>query len=393
MNIYPSLQVKNDRISSIRRKHPWIFSRGVLPHEPISDGDIVEIESKKGEYLATGYYQDGSILVRILSFEQREINQKFWDERIAGAISIRQKIGLPNKGTNAYRLFHGEGDGVPGLVIDIYYDCAVIQCHTIGVHRMIDMIKNALLSELGSTIKVVYNKSQNTLPRDYALDNADGFLIGSNSEIGIVENNQKFLIELIGSQKTGFFLDQRVNRQLLSQYTKDKNVLNLYCYTGGFSIYALNHGANKVCSIDASKKAIEILEKNVSLTKKEDRHEAIIEDVNKYLKEIENEEYDIIVVDPPAFAKSVRKRHNAVQAYKRINSLAIKKVKSGGLIFTFSCSQVIDAKLFYDTITAAAIETGRSCRVLHHLSQGPDHPVSIFHPEGKYLKGLVLAIE
>lgn len=390
---YPILYIKKDRVASVKRKHPWIFSRGVLPHDAPSDGTIVEIHHKRQGYLATGYYQDGSILVRILSFSGEEINQDYWDNKISQAYKLRNQIGLPSTETNAYRLFHGEGDGVPGLIIDVYNDVAVIQCHTIGVHMVIDQVANALTKTLGPALDSIYDKSKNALPQTYSAKLKDGCIKGNKTKVRINENKHLFEIDLINSQKTGFFLDQRDNRQLVSNYAKGKRLLNLYCYTGGFSIYALNHGASAVCSIDASRTAMSTLEDNLELNGGYKHHISLTEDVNKYINTIEAHEYDIIVVDPPAFAKSIRKRHNAVQAYKRVNAAAISKVAPGGMIFTFSCSQVIDAKLFYDTITAAAIETGRQCRVIHHMSQGADHPVSIYHPEGKYLKGLVLAVE
>ena len=389
---YPILYIKKDRVASIKRKHPWIFSRGVLAHDAIDDGAIVEIHSKGKAYLATGYYQDGSILVRLLSFEGELIDQDYWDRKIANAIALRTKIDLPNAHTNAYRLFHGEGDGVPGLIIDVYNDVAVIQCHTVGIHLMIDQIATALTKTLGASLDSIYDKSKNALPQTYSSRLKDGCIRGDKTKVIIQENKHTFEIDLINSQKTGFFLDQRDNRQLLGLYAKDKRLLNLYCYTGGFSIYAIHHGATAVCSIDASRTAMATLEENLRLNGGYDQHISLTEDVNRYIATIQAHDYDIIVVDPPAFAKSIRKRHNAVQAYKRVNAAAIAKVAPGGMIFTFSCSQVIDAKLFYDTITAAAIETGRQCRVIHHLSQGADHPVSIYHPEGKYLKGLVLEV-
>ena len=389
----PILYVKKDRIASIKRKHPWVFSRAVLKHESVKDGQLVEIHAEREGYLATGYYQDGSILVRILSFTKERIDQSFWDQRISHAFALRRKLNLPNSQTNSYRLVHGEGDHVPGLIIDIYNNVAVIQCHTIGIHLMIDQIAIALRKCFSHQLIAIYDKSNNTLPHDYATHINDGCIWGNTDKTIIIENNNTFEIDLVNSQKTGFFLDQRENRQLLTSYCADKRVLNLYCYTGGFSIYALNAYAQEVCSIDASKTAIKSLEENLLLNGSYNNHESLIEDVNRYIKTIEKDCYDIIIVDPPAFAKSIRKRHNAIQAYKRVNSAAISKVTSGGLIFTFSCSQVIDAKLFQDTITAAAIDSGRPCRVLHHLSQGADHPVSIYHPEGKYLKGLVLAVD
>lgn len=390
--MYPIVKIKKDRIISIRRRHPWVFSGGVLEHNHCSDGDIVEVQSQNGEFLAMAYFQEGSIMLRILSFEKVVIDLDFWKRTFTKAFHLRRHLGLPNEMTNAYRLLHGEGDGIPGLIIDIYNDMAVMQCHAIGIHKQISMITNAIEATIPG-VNIIYNKSKNTLPKEYAEEVEDGFVKGSCDIITIKEYNNIFEIDPVDSQKTGFFLDQRENRKLLSQFTEGKAVLNLYCYTGGFSIYALNNGAASVVSIDSSRKAIEVLEKNVSLAKIGHRHEGLVKDVNQYLTQIESDAYDIIIVDPPAFAKSIRKKHNAIQAYKRVNAAAISKVKKGGMIFTFSCSQVIDYQLFYDTITAAAIETGRDCQVLYVMSQGADHPVNMYHPEGKYLKGLVLFVD
>ena len=389
--MYPIVKIKNDRIPSVKRRHPWIFSRGVVDQGDAKDGDIVEVQSISGRFLAIAYFQDGSIMLRILSFAYEEINQEFWNNKIDRAVKMRQSIGLPSAETNAYRLFHGEGDGVPGLIIDIYNNAAVIQCHTIGIHKQLANIQKAI-DIIIPEMETIYDKSKKTLPDIYANSVGEVFLKGEKEEIEIYENGNCFVVDLVNSQKTGFFLDQRDNRALLGNLAKDKSILNLYCYTGGFSIYALNNGASHVTSIDASKKAIEVLNKNVALTKREDRHQSLVQDVNQYLKEIKDDTYDIIIVDPPAFAKSIRKKHNAVQAYKRINKAAIEKVKMGGIIFTFSCSQVIDLQLFRDTIMSAAIDSGRECQILFQMSQGADHPVNIFHPEGKYLKGLVLKI-
>jgi len=383
--IYKEIIVKNDRVAAIKRRHPWIFSGGIISHDDCLDGDIVVVRSRKGEYLATGYFQNGSIMVRVLSFDEEEIDEHFWTFKVEKAIMLRRDIGLPSQSTDAYRLIHGEGDGLPGLIVDIYGSVAVIQCHTVGMH-----MRRELSNHL--TLASIYIKSGKTLPRDYALDHTDHFLKGNTEEIVINENGCQFIIDVVRGQKTGFFLDQRDNRLLLQSFAKDKAILNLFSYSGGFSIYGLEGHAASVVSVDVSSKAIELCDRNVALTDKSDIHTSLVKDVNAYLKEIPSNVYDIIVVDPPAFAKSARKKHNAIQAYKRVNDAAIRKVKSGGLIFTFSCSQVIDSALFYHTITAASIEAGRPCQVLHHLSQGADHPVSIFHPEGKYLKGIVMRV-
>ncbi len=393
MTHYPQLKIKDDRLPAIQRRHPWIFSRGILKHDPIEDGEIVEIISRKGHFQAIGLYQNGSIMVRVLTFIQEAINDEFWLDKIKEAYDLRIKLGIISDQTNAYRLLHGEGDGLPGLVVDIYASVAVIQCHAIGMHRQLPAIQRALEKILGDKVTTIYDKSKNTLPEKYGSTLTNRPIKGTATDTEILENGHRFYVDLITGQKTGFFLDQRDNRAILSRFSKNKTVLNLYCYTGGFSIYALEAGAKKVLSIDASKTAIALLEKNIALTEQSDRHESLVQDVNRYLKEIPVGVYDTIIVDPPAFAKSVRKKHNAIQAYKRVNSMALQKLKPGGTLFTFSCSQVIDQQLFYNTITAAAIDAGRNCRVIRHLSQGADHPVNIFHPEGKYLKGLVLVVE
>lgn len=387
---YKEVIVKRDRVAAIKRRHPWIFSGGIIDHEDCEDGDIVRVITRKGEFLALGYFQNGSIMVRVLSFVDEQIDTVFWSDKIKVAQELRYNINLPSDDTDAYRLIHGEGDGLSGLIVDVYSDVAVIQCHTVGMHQRREEIGKALDEYL--ELDSIYVKSGKTLPRDYALEHDDYFIKGDKEEIVVKENGYQFIINVVSGQKTGFFLDQRENRKLLKTFAKGKTVLNLFSYSGGFSIYGLEGDASSVVSVDVSAKAIEICDRNVALTKKQSRHESLTVDVNSYLKEIPKDTYDIIVVDPPAFAKSVRKKHNAIQAYKRVNAAAIRKVKSGGLIFTFSCSQVIDSALFYHTITAASIEAGRPCQVLYHLSQGPDHPVSIFHPEGKYLKGLVMKV-
>ena len=390
---YPKIVVKADKLAAIKRRHPWIFSRGIQSGTKVEEGDVVRVFSPKGDYLATGHYHDSSIAVRILSYKDQSIDQDFWNAALATCHRRRLGMGLPNDKTNAYRLVHGEGDNLSGLIIDIYAQVAVIQCHSIGMHRALPEIIQALNCLFAGDL-TIYDKSSNALPPEYASKQTDNFLQGEQHIVQIKENNHEFLIDLIGGQKTGFFLDQRENRQLLGTHAAGKNILNLYSYTGGFSIYALNAGALFVSSVDASGKAIKTLEENLALNKlNPERHRSIIGDVKKILQEIPDNTYDIIVVDPPAFAKSQYKSHNAIQAYKRINAMAIAKVKSGGLLFTFSCSQVIDQILFQNTITAAAMESGRDARILHILSQSPDHPVSIFHPEGKYLKGLVLEVE
>ncbi len=384
--------IKNDRIRSLERRHPWIFSRAIIASDDCEDGDIVEVYSKKDRYLGVGYWQDGSIMVRILSFDKENIDDGFWTRRLSDAIGLRKRLGYPSSSTTTYRLVHGEGDQLPGLIIDIYDSVAVIQCHTIGIHMQLSSIATALKQLMGTALSTIVTKSGATLPRDYAQDHPDEVIIGERSEVSVVENDHKFIIDIEHGQKTGFFLDQRDNRELVGALSPDRAVLNLYSYTGGFSIYALDHDASRVTSVDISDKAMDICNRNAALTKNAAAHEGITANVHNYLKTVESDVYDIIVVDPPAFAKSQRKRHNAIQAYKRINAAAISKVKKGGLIFTFSCSQVVDTPMFYNTIMSAAIEAGRPCQVLKRLAQGADHPVSIYHPEGSYLKGLLIKV-
>ncbi len=393
--------LKDKKDASLRRFHPWVFSGAVDKMEgQIADGEVIEVYSKSGEYLATGHYQDGSICVRIFSFAKTEANQTFWTNKLRNAYQYRQVLKLTNNSkTNCYRLVHAEGDGLPGLIIDVYDKTAVLQCHSIGMHLAREKIAQALLEIYDNRLVAIYDKSHETLPEQYAKGIENQYLFPKNapsppalSPPFVLENGHSFLIDWAGGQKTGFFLDQRDNRQLLTHYTKDKTVLNTFCYTGGFSVYALSAGAAFVESVDVSQKAIDLTDKNVLLNGNAERHHSYTADVIKFLQQIEKQ-YDVMIVDPPAFAKNIAKRHNAVQGYKRLNALALKKIKSEGILFTFSCSQVVDRQLFYDTIVAAAIEAGRRVKVMHHLTQPTDHPVSLFHPEGSYLKGLVLFVE
>ncbi|TAK40910.1 MAG: class I SAM-dependent rRNA methyltransferase [Saprospiraceae bacterium] len=377
----------------VRRFHPWIFSGAIdrMEGEP-ADGDIVGVVSNSGAYLATGHFQNGSIAVRIFSFEKIAPGPAFWKSKLQKAFDYRRSLGLAaNPATNCYRLVNAEGDGLPGLIVDVYGKTAVVQCHSIGMHRSLPEILPALVEVLSQSVVAVYDKSKETLPAIYAAAVQNGYLHGESSPHPVLENGHSFFVDWESGQKTGFFLDQRDNRQLLSNYVAGKTVLNAFCYSGGFSIYALNAGATSVHSVDVSQKAIEWTDKNVALNPSTGEHLAFANDVQKYLKDCG--EYDVMVVDPPAFAKNLKKRHNAVQGYIRLNAAAFRKVAPGGMLFTFSCSQVVDRQLFYDTIVAAAIEAGRRVRVMHHLSQPADHPVSLFHPEGAYLKGLALQVE
>jgi 23S rRNA (cytosine1962-C5)-methyltransferase len=389
---YQTITLIKSREQSLHRKHPWIFSGGIKSKpKDIEEGTIVKVKDNIGNVLGIGMYHDNSIMVRMLSFEDIEIDENYWTDTLQKAIDYRKKImGFPSEMTNAYRLFHGEGDGVPGLIIDIYKSTAVLQCHNIGVHKMQDLIAKVMARLLPNELNSIYSKSKETLPDNYASNVIDGFIFGAEINEDIVkENGFEFMVNWVEGQKTGFFLDQRDNRALVGRCSKNKSVLNCFCYTGGFSVYAGT--ASKIESIDVSAKAMLLTDKNILLNEVKN-HTSITANVMEYLTKIESK-YDVIIVDPPAFAKNISKRHNAIQAYKRLNAMAIKAVNSGGLLFTFSCSQVVTAQLFYDTIVAAGIEAGRNIRVMHHLSQGADHPVNLFHPEGHYLKGLMVYVE
>ncbi len=397
MTDFPKIVLSTKKQESLLRFHPWVFSGAIkkIYGDP-KDGDIVEVYSNHDVYLATGHYQEeGSISVRAFSFEKITPDANFWKEKIVNAYATRKNQGLiDNVHTNIYRLVHAEGDGLPGLIIDIYGDTAVIQCHSIGMFMMRDKLVEALISCYGDALKTVYDKSAETLPRTFAENLKNQCLWGEDkgSVIGI-ENGCKYNVDWITGQKTGFFIDQRENRKLLGEYSKGKKVLNTFCYSGGFSIAALLQGAKEVHSLDSSARALDLVTENLKLNGLENsNHKNIKADAVEYIKEIDTD-YDIIVLDPPAFAKHISTRHNAVQGYKRLNAQAIKSIKPGGLIFTFSCSQVVDKYMFNNTILAAAINAGRKVRILHQLHQPADHPVNIFHPESEYLKGLVLQVD
>lgn len=376
---------------SLRRFHPWVFSGAIKKIKgPVSDGDIVEVYSNKDEYLGTGHYQSiGSIAVRIFSFEPMDPGTQFWASKIRKAYEYRKSIGLIGQAdTNVYRLIFAEGDGLPGLIIDVYNDTAVLQSHSAGMYQLREELTQALRDVLGDQLKAVYDKSGEALHKD---PSANGYLFGTGGDGMVLENGHQFLVDWEKGQKTGFFIDQRDNRALLAKYCAGKNVLNTFCYTGGFSVYAGKAGAALVHSVDSSKKAIELTDKNMALNNLSN-HASFAQDTFDFLKD-KDQQYDIIILDPPAFAKHVSSKHNAVMGYKRLNAEAISKLRPGGMLFTFSCSQVVDRHLFYNTITAASISARRPARVLHHLTQPADHPVNVFHPEGEYLKGLVLVVD
>jgi len=381
--------LKKGKEEAIARKHPWIFSGAIQEIEPCNSGDLIEILDHKGRFCGIGYSGTGSIALRILSFEPVEINTHFWEQKFRSSLQLRQSLNLGlNTPTNAYRLVHGEGDGISGLIVDIYEKNAVIQAHTDGIFEQLESIAEALKIVMGDSLERIYSKSRASM-HDNEIE--DQYLFGTTGTAIATENDMRFRINWEEGQKTGFFLDQRDNRALLRTYSEDKSVLNTFSYSGGFSVAALAGGANKCISVDISQHAIDLANDNIELNKMQDRHEGVCADVLKYLGE-QTSDYDIVVLDPPAFAKSVKKKHAATMGYKRLNQLGLNRVKPGGLLFTFSCSQVIDTQLFEHTVRAAAIESGREAQILHRLSQGPDHPVNIFHPEGHYLKGLVLRV-
>jgi len=386
--------LKPRKEQSIERKHPWVFSGAIKRIEGFAEnGDIVTVKANKGRFLARGIYSEGSISVRILTFEDQEINSTFLFTQLKKAWAKRVSLGLvENQTTNIFRWIHAEGDYLPGLIIDVYGDTAVVQAHALGMHKLVVPIAERFTELTNGVVKNVFDKSGPTLKKQ-GLEIENSYLLGEKSDTKLIENSVYFKVDWEHGQKTGFFIDQRFNRNLLRRYSKDKVVLNTFCYTGGFSLYALQGEAKKVISLDSSAAALKLVEENIDWNHfKQDKHETIKADAVDYLKELP-EEIDIIVLDPPAFAKHMSARHQAIQGYKRINSHAIRQIKSGGIIFTFSCSQVIDKKLFRDTILAAAINANRNVRILHQLHQPADHPINIFHPEGEYLKGLVLEVE
>ena len=393
--MYKQIFLKRGKEESLKRFHPWIFS-GAIHHmdEGIEEGETVRVITAAGEFIAVGHYQIGSIAVRVLSFEDIEINTDFWCERLQSALDVRIGIGIADSPTNnTYRLVHGEGDYLPGLVIDCYGSTAVMQAHSVGMHVCRNEICQALVQVMGDRIANVYYKSETTLPYKADLHQENGFLVGGDASNVAMENGLKFHIDWLRGQKTGFFVDQRENRSLLEQYAKGKSVLNMFCYTGGFSVYAMRGDAKQVHSVDSSAKAIELTNDNVALNFPGDaRHEAFCEDAFKYLDE-HDQQYDLIVLDPPAFAKHRAALRNALKGYTRLNVKGLQRIKKGGILFTFSCSQVVTKDNFRNAVFTAAAQVGRKVRILHQLHQPADHPINIYHPEGEYLKGLVLYVE
>jgi 23S rRNA (cytosine1962-C5)-methyltransferase len=395
MENFVKIILKPGKEQSVMRLHPWIFSGAIrkINGSP-AEGDVVEVFSDDGEYLASGHYQIGSITVRLFSFRQVNPDYSFWKEKILNAFNLRKSLNLTdNPENNVYRLLHGEGDGAPGLIIDYYNGLVVMQMHSVGMYRIRETIAEVIRELYGSNLVAIYDKSESTVPFKANLGAKNGFLYGNQPAIDICETGCLFRIDAVTGQKTGFFIDQRENRQLLARYVKDRQVLNVFCYTGGFSVYALKAGAALVHSVDSSAPAMELTSKNVLLNGFDDeRHLSVTTDAFAFMNNI-RDAYDVIILDPPAFAKHQDALNNALQGYKRLNAKAIEQIRPGGILFTFSCSQVVTRENFRKSVFAAAANTGRHVRILHQLTQPPDHPVSIYHPEGEYLKGLVLQVE
>lgn len=393
--MYKTIFLKRGKEESLKRFHPWIFSGAILRSDDnIAEGEIVRVLSSDGTFLAVGHYQIGSIAVRVLSFRDVEIDAEFWISRLRSALEVRRSLGIAdNPDNNTYRLVHGEGDNLPGLIVDCYGKTAVMQAHSVGMHEYRHEVSKALVEVMGERIENVYYKSETTLPYKAELGQQNGFIYGGSDENTTKENGLLFHVDWLKGQKTGFFVDQRENRSLLEKYAKGKSVLNMFCYTGGFSVYAMRGGAQLVHSVDSSAKAIELTNANIELNFAGDkRHEAFCDDAFKFL-DANDGKYDLIILDPPAFAKHRAALRNALKGYTRLNVKGFEKIKPGGILFTFSCSQVVTKDNFRNAVFTAAAQAGRKVRILHQLHQPADHPINIYHPEGEYLKGLVLYVE
>lgn len=388
--------LKRGKDESLRRFHPWIFS-GAIHHfdQQPAEGDIVRVLTAEGDFIAKGHWQIGSIAVRVLTFEDEEINTEFWMQRLSVALDVRRAIGVAdNPLNNTFRLVHGEGDNLPGLVIDVYGLTAVVQAHSVGMHVARQQIAEALKVVMGTSLQHIFYKSETTLPFKAGLGQENGFLLGGSPDDVAMENGLKFHIDWLRGQKTGFFVDQRDNRMLLERYSQGRSVLNMFCYTGGFSVYAMRGGAKVVHSVDSSAKAVDLVNANIELNFPGDgRHQAFADDAFKFMQQMEQGLYDLIVLDPPAFAKHKDALRNAIKGYTRLNLKAFEKIRKGGILFTFSCSQAVSMNQFRMAVFTAAAQSGRSVRILHQLHQPADHPINIYHPEGEYLKGLVLYVE
>ena len=397
---YKLIQLRKGKEESLRRFHPWVFSGAIQRmDEGIEEGEVVRVVTNSGDFIAVGHYQQGSIAVRVLTFSDVEIDDAFWNSRLQSALDMRLAIGIAdNPQNNTYRLVHGEGDNLPGLIVDVYGETAVMQAHSIGMHLCRKQIARSLTEVMKGRVRHIYYKSETTLPFMTA-DDMNGFLVGGSDDNIATENGLKFRVDWLKGQKTGFFVDQRENRSLLERYARGKRVLNMFCYTGGFSFYAMRGGAELVHSVDSSAKAIELTKANVALNFPDDaRHEAFCEDAFKFLESIGTNHnsqlsYDLIILDPPAFAKHRGALHNALKGYTRLNQKAFEKIERGGILFTFSCSQVVTKDHFRNAVFTAAALAKRKVRILHQLHQPADHPINIYHPEGEYLKGLVLYVE
>jgi 23S rRNA (cytosine1962-C5)-methyltransferase len=393
---YKRVYLNPHKEESLKRFHPWIFSGAIRNIDGIpEEGEVVEVYDSQSHFLALGHCQIGTITIRVLSFRQEEINGEFWKKRIEAAYQLRRYLGLTdNANNNVYRLIHGEGDDLSGLIVDIYANTAVVQAHSPGMHVARYELLEALKEVLGDAVENIYYKSEGTLPYKAELDVEDGYLYGGNHiPTFVLENGLKFHIDWVKGQKTGFFVDQRDNRALLEKYAVGRRVLNMFCYTGGFSVYAMRGNAAMVHSVDSSSKAIDLTNENINLNFPDDkRHSAFTEDAFKYLKETE-ERYDLIILDPPAFAKHRKVLKNALQGYRKLNAAAFEKIQKGGIVFTFSCSQAVSKEDFRLSVFSAAAQTGRNVKILHQLTQQADHPINIYHAEGEYIKGLVLYVE
>ncbi len=392
---YRSIYLKKGKEESLKRFHPWVFSGAIAyMDDGIEEGDVVRVITQSGDFIAVGHFQIGSIAVRVLSFSNVPIDDAFWQSRITSALNIRISIGIADNPANTtYRLVHGEGDNLPGLVVDCYNETAVVQAHSVGMHVSRQSICDAIMVAMDGRIKNVYYKSETTLPYKADLGQENGFLAGGTDDNIALENGLQFHVDWLRGQKTGFFVDQRDNRSLVEKYAKGRKVLNMFCYTGGFSVYAMRGGAELVHSVDSSAKAIDLTNRNIELNFPADsRHKSCCEDAFKFLDQNENK-YDLIILDPPAFAKHRMALHNALKGYIRLNVKGFESIKKGGILFTFSCSQVVTKDNFRNAVFTAAAQAGRKVRILHQLHQPADHPINIYHPEGEYLKGLVLYVE
>lgn len=393
--MYKKIYLKRGKEESLKRFHPWVFS-GAIHHadDGIQEGEIVRVFTNEGEFIAVGHYQVGSIAVRVLSFHDVAIDESFWESRLTAAFDVRKAIGVAqNPNNNTYRLVHGEGDNLPGLIIDCYGQTAVMQAHSVGMHVCREAVCKALVKVMGDNIQHVFYKSETTLPFKAGLGQENDFLYGGSDDNIAIENGLKFRVDWLRGQKTGFFVDQRDNRALLESYSKGRSVLNMFCYTGGFSVYAMRGGAKLVHSVDSSAKAIDLTNANVEMNfPGDERHHAFCDDAFKYL-DANDDKYDLMILDPPAFAKHRAALHNALKGYTRLNVKGFERIKNGGILFTFSCSQVVTKEQFRNAVFTAAAQAGRKVRILHQLHQPADHPINIYHPEGEYLKGLVLYVE